>query len=106
MANLSGGFNLATLLEWATYYRPALEIVGLIFVSALIGFLCARWAYRSKISSRDTQLRIEHTRSRRRMSQGAGALAAMTRERDRSLRRQRNPRVSESLQLSSVVPPS
>jgi hypothetical protein len=106
MANRNDMFNLTTLIEWASYYRPALEIVGLIFLSALIGFLCARWVYRSKISSRDTQLRIEHTRSRRRLTQGAGALAAMTRERDRSLRRQRNPRGSASLQLSGVVPPS
>jgi hypothetical protein len=104
MAKLNDGFNLATLLEWATYYRPALEIVGLIFVSALIGFLCARWVYRSKISSRDAQLRIEHTRSRRRLSQGSGALAAMTRERDRSLRH-RNVRAAASPQQPAANPP-
>jgi hypothetical protein len=106
MANLNDVFNLTTLIEWATYYRPALEIIGLIFASALIGFLCARWVYRSKISSRDVQLRIEHTRSRRRLSQGSGALAAMTRERDRSLRRQRNHRAATGARPNETVPPA
>jgi hypothetical protein len=76
-----------TLIEWATHYRPILEMLAVVFTSALVGFLTARAIYRSKVTTRTEMLRFEEARWRRKLSQSRRSTEVVLRERDRSLRR-------------------
>lgn len=96
MATTLAGLDLTSVQEWAAHYRPVLEVVGLIWVSALIGYLTARWVYRAKVSSRNDLLRLEQTRARRRASQSAVLTGSLTRERDRWQRRMRQSRAGSA----------
>jgi hypothetical protein len=73
-------------------FRPVWEVLALVLISALVGFLVARGMYRSKIATRTDLLRFEQSRWRRRLSQSSSSVAMVSRERDRSQRKLRRVR--------------
>ena len=83
----AASFDAQTLAEWANHYRPVLEMLAVVLTSALVGFLLARWIYRSKMTTRTEVLRFEQAKWRRRISQTRRGSDDLTRQRDRTQRR-------------------
>jgi hypothetical protein len=73
-------------------FRPVWEVLALVLMSGLVGFLVARWMYRSKVATRTNLLRFEQSRWRRRLSQSSSSITMVSRERDRSQRKLRRVR--------------
>jgi hypothetical protein len=104
MTDAFAQFDAVTAAEWLSFYRPFLEIIGLVLVSAFIGYRCARLTYRSKVETRNDAVRVTQARSRRRLSHNAEAAGVLSRERDRLRRRVRGARKLEAAVKSSLPP--
>lgn len=79
--------------------RPFLLVV--IIVSALIGFLTARFIYKGQVRTRTRELRAEYVLSRRRLSDTRSSLAKARDEHARVVRRMKR----EQYSLRSVAQP-
>jgi hypothetical protein len=66
-----------------------LEVAGLVLISALAGFLIARWMYRGQVQDRSEVLRRESAIWRRRISGSRNVTEAVMRQRDRASRQLR-----------------
>jgi hypothetical protein len=85
--NLTAGFDLQAVLEWIAHYRSIMELLALVGLSALLGFLTARSIYRSQVNDRTHILRTEQVRWRRRTSSSRRAAEAVSTEKTRVQRR-------------------
>jgi hypothetical protein len=87
----TASFDLQTVIATLAPFRPFLELVGVIVISALIGFLTARALYRGKAVTRTEVLRFEQAKWRRRLSQSRTETRSVVNERERIQRRSRKP---------------
>jgi hypothetical protein len=85
-------------LDWAavtrvlTENRVALEVLGLVFGSFLVGFLVARWLYKGQVTSRSEILRREFAGWRRRLAQGHSRVQRVKQDKEVAYRKLRKAR--------------
>ncbi|MBX9926972.1 MAG: hypothetical protein K2Y05_11490 [Hyphomicrobiaceae bacterium] len=94
IATVVAALDANTALAWAMHYRPLLELIGVVSISALIGFFAGRFIYKGQVQNRTKELRAEYVLSRRRLAAARSGLSQARDEQARATRRMKREQYS------------